>query len=369
MSKVSKRVEEGLVTIDVFDGVFYNPRAELNRSMTILFLKSLGRDDLVVVDGLAATGVRGIRYLVETGNVSHVIFNDRSWLAYSNIHHNLQLNGLSVNSEVYRDDVSRLLYSFGEGYVDVVDIDPYGTPLPYISAGIYSLGGRGYLILTATDLMTLCGVVDDAVSRIYSSHYIRHDFCHETAIRILIKEAVLAASRQGFYAEPVYATFENHYIRVCLRMDRRRGELSLDKLGYLVRRGDGWVVISFKEVGENGLAGNGFIGPLWIAPYLDEAILDRMIGYSEEMPYQSTLRKFLSRLIQEDTSLAIIYRLSTVCRHLKVPMPSIKKVVSELKNMGYRASRTYLYPDGVRTDAPADVLYRIVNELSSVSKT
>lgn len=362
----SLSVVEGGVKIDVYEGVFYNPRAKMNRSIGVLFLKSLGdRKNLRVLDGLSGTGVRGIRYLLESDYVSEVILNDRSYLAYQNILHNLRINNVISGFEVYREDVvvlSSMLKSVG---VDVIDLDPFGSPQRYLPSAVYALNGKGYLMYTATDLMTLCGVVEDSLWKIYGVNYVRNDFCHEIAIRILIKEGVLQAAKLGFSARPVFASFDNHYIRVFLEFSRRRGSLDSKDIGYLVMDEDGWSIVSFKEMKSGEISGR-VIGPIWIGSYIDVSLLDRMVDVMSNVPWSdNNLKSFIMRIAQDDTSIPIIYRLSSLCRRLRVRMPSINELRDAIEGLGYRFSRSYLYYDGFRTDASIGEVVKIVLSLSS----
>jgi tRNA (guanine26-N2/guanine27-N2)-dimethyltransferase len=58
--------------------VFYNPVQEFNRDLSILAIKSYSEQKLSVLEPLAATGLRAIRYIQEIPQIEHVTLNDLS---------------------------------------------------------------------------------------------------------------------------------------------------------------------------------------------------------------------------------------------------------------------------------------------------
>ncbi len=364
-----KRVREGLAEIEVGEGVFYNPRASLNRSLAVLFLETYysGRGDVTFLDSHAGTGIRGIRYLLEVGPVEYGYFVDASPRSYEAVVRNVSLNRLADRASVYMGDARALPTLLGGLEIDVVDIDPFGSPLPYLHSGLMVFGRRGLLVFTATDLMTLCEVVEGGVERIYGSAYSRNDVCHELAIRILVREGVLAAVRMGFSARPLLSTFENNYVRVYLEVDRRRSLLRHDYLGFLVyNEGMGWAPVSLSDAGREGLPDGRVVGPLWIGPYIDTGLVSRIVEEARGDRWRylgREVQRFLARLGEEDTSIVGLYRLSKLCKEVGKPMPSMSRLRDAITSSGYRFSRTHIYPDGFRTDAPPSFLVDMISSL------
>src|SRR3990167_5531507 len=65
--------------------VFYNPDMKNNRDMAILLLNSLdvyssaeGKEKLLIADIMAGTGIRSLRFLLETKKVEEIHINDFS---------------------------------------------------------------------------------------------------------------------------------------------------------------------------------------------------------------------------------------------------------------------------------------------------
>ena len=73
--------------------VFFNPRARVSRDVSSLALSAMDVGE--VLDAMAASGVRGIRYALEAGK--RVVFNDIDPRAVDLIRKNLNLNGLEAD--------------------------------------------------------------------------------------------------------------------------------------------------------------------------------------------------------------------------------------------------------------------------------
>ena len=367
-------VEEGLSRIMIFDNVFYNPMAKFNRSLGVVFLNSLGhiinRGDLVVADVMAATGVRGIRYYLESHSVGEVFFNDLSKNAYRCILDNISLNNMRGVSNVTAFNVEKFMSLFTGLPFDFIDVDPFGSPLPYIPPLFNNLRRReGFLAFTATDLMTLCGVHLEALSRKYGVHMIKTDFCHELAIRVILKNIYLVASYYDYFIYPLLATFENQYVRIYLRYRKSPSKIDLNKIGYIIIDDHNYRHISYEVVGSLELTNSRLLGPIWIDSYIDRSFISLMVDRSKEVGQNLNLlneykpvTKYLSRMLIDDTSIPYIYRISKLCKKLKVPQPAIKNILEALQSMGYKAYRAFLYPDGIRTDAPINEIFRILKK-------
>ncbi len=370
-------LREGLSKITVFENVFYNPMAKFNRTLGVVFLNTLGsfvgRGDLVISDIMAATGVRGIRYFLESMSVDEVYFNDVSKNAYRCMLKNISLNNMVGVSNVTAFNLDKFMSLYTGIPFDFIDIDPFGSPLPFLSPIFSNLRKKeGFLAFTATDLMTLCGVHLEALNRKYNVFMVKTDFCHELAIRILLKNIFLVASHHDYAVSSLLATFENQYVRVYIKYERLPSKISMDKLGYLVVDGEGYEFISFKDIGGTSIGNKRLLGPIWIDSYIDKSFISLMKESSQKLGEELRLEgdfkpvtKYISRMMEDDTSIPYIYRISKLCKLLRVPQPPIRSVLDSLKSMGYRSYRSFLYPDGIRTDAPVKKVLEVLKSLRS----
>jgi len=118
-------------------GVFYNPAMRLSRDLHVTFAKQFDFNG-IMLDGLAASGIRGIRLNLEAG--VNVEFCDSSRMATETIAGNLEMNG--IKSKIYNERVEDLLQ---DRKYDWIDIDPFGTPAPYLEAALEGLSDGGIL--------------------------------------------------------------------------------------------------------------------------------------------------------------------------------------------------------------------------------
>ncbi|ORM41737.1 putative tRNA (guanine(26)-N(2))-dimethyltransferase [Babesia sp. Xinjiang] len=295
-------VTEGLVTVSScsIDGqpLFYNPPQVFNRDLSLVVLKTFveyektrantcrsvtGRSfvgDFVgvnVLEMLAATGIRSIRYIKELGDyVNHVYINDLDYNSAKAIALNCQANDIPANK--YRaicadgnlvaqiltaqPDVLRLMLMNGNiqkipcGFVptkafnaiedhnkkveqfldviavsqgtedktkyrnviDVVDIDPYSTATLFLDSAVRCVKSGGILFVTSTDMPTLCGNNPLVSFYKYGGSSIKAAFCHELSLRILLYTIATTAAKYQRVMEPLISCSADFYVRVFVRI-------------------------------------------------------------------------------------------------------------------------------------------------------
>ncbi|MEK6808034.1 MAG: tRNA (guanine(10)-N(2))-dimethyltransferase, partial [Nanoarchaeota archaeon] len=148
-----KTISEGAVKLNIpiakriYDAdVFYNPVMVVNRDISVLIAKVFGFG--TAVDLLSATGIRALR-LKKEANIKEVCANDANPRAAKLIKANAKLNRLKINITNLKanDFFCRTSHGF-----DYVDIDPFGTPVPFLDlAVVRSVKKGGVIGVTATD--------------------------------------------------------------------------------------------------------------------------------------------------------------------------------------------------------------------------
>jgi len=137
---------------------FYNPRMNLNRDLSMAVAKEFfkTRKRVKVCEPFAATGIRALRYAKEVLN-TQVFAGDIRKTSINLIKKNSKLNKIKI--ETFRGDANELLTA---RKYDLIDLDPFGTPAPFIDSTLKGLKANGLLAATATDMMALCGVAPKA---------------------------------------------------------------------------------------------------------------------------------------------------------------------------------------------------------------
>ncbi|MEW6329606.1 MAG: methyltransferase, partial [Candidatus Micrarchaeota archaeon] len=229
--EMKNEIREGLARILLEKGVFFNPEMELCRDISSLAVGALG-EKLSVCDGCCAAGVRGIRYKLENKNVARVEFVDLSERACKLARKNIKLNRLRACS-VHCGDLNLFLYKKN---FDLLEIDPFGSPVPYLYAALRSFARvkEGILSVTATDMAVLCGAHPGACLKNYQARPIDNEFCHELAARILIGKIARTASEFNLGIGPLLTLSHQHFIKIFLRVRKgaKHAVESMRALGY-----------------------------------------------------------------------------------------------------------------------------------------
>lgn len=304
VSKISKEME-----------VFYNPVMKLNRDISVLLLKVLGeerRKDTVwegfrIGSPLAGTGIRECRFLVELepGIVKSIEINDYDEGAASLIRENIKLNEERLQCdeiEVSCLEADKfLLDSFGFGYID---IDPFGTPNPFLDAAVKRIQREGILAVTATDTSALSGTYEDSCLRKYWAKPMRNHLMHDVGIRILIRKVQLIGSQYEKSLVPIYSYSKDHYMRIfflCQKQGKKAAAAVLKQHQYLHFCAK---CLRIKVGASNNEKCCGkrttWAGPLWIGRLWDKRLAAKMakVNASWEFGIEKN-QKFLETIAAE----------------------------------------------------------------------
>lgn len=319
--------------------VFYNPAMEMNRDITIMLLNSIPDKDLNICDLLAGTGIRTIRFLLELekGKISSLTSNDANPRFPALLKKNLALSKLSSASLVRskkliikNDDANDLLLS-STGF-SYIDIDPFGTPNPFLDSACKRLARDGILAVTATDTSALCGTYPRACERKYWS-IPRHDYLmHEAGLRILIRKVQLIAAQYEKALIPIYCYDHEHHVRVFFRATKQK--TAVDGILRMHGMWDG-------------------SGPLWTGPLWDAGLSQR-IARAAAGPAAS-----ICSLIAAESRVPVMGYIDL--HELGIgDLPRTEDLVESIKSKGFLASRTHFSGSGVRTTMPMDRVERLL---------
>ena len=139
-------------------------------------------------DALAGIGSRGVRVANEVQREILVSMVDFNKLAISMGRRNAALNKVRRRCEFACRDSNAYLYSRQgkDQRFDYLDVDPFGTPVPYFQAALRATKDGGIASITATDTAVLCGVNGTVARRRYWGAPLNNHFHHETGLRLLM---------------------------------------------------------------------------------------------------------------------------------------------------------------------------------------
>ena len=177
---------------------------------------------LRILEALAASGLRSVRYAKELSDVHRIVINDVSAAAVRDITRNLQFNGLDPAKFTPHqgDAVAVLAAGASNGMMhNVIDLDPYGTASPFIEGAVSGISAGGLLCVTCTDMQTLAGNMQHAAFRVYGCQPARGPFVHEQALRMLLGTVALAAARHKRAITPLLSVSAGYYVRCFIQID------------------------------------------------------------------------------------------------------------------------------------------------------
>lgn len=94
-------------------------------------------------------------------------------------------------------DATDLMYGkkAAKEWFDVVDLDPYGTAVPFLDSALQALQNGGLLCVTFTDLAVLAGAKYDICYYKYDGLQTHKDYCHEMALRLALHQIAASANK------------------------------------------------------------------------------------------------------------------------------------------------------------------------------
>ncbi len=348
-------VEEGSINFNV-EGAFYNPRMKLNRDIGVAVAKSLGISDYL--DALAASGARGLRVAKEA-KVDHVALNDVSPRAAKLMEENAKRNNLGA-CEIITSNANVLLH---QRHFEAVDLDPFGSPSPFLAAA--SRSADKYLFITATDTAPLCGAHLKSGIRKYMAVPVKADHHREMGARILLGAVARELARVDKGSCPLLTHVTDHYARVYLRIGKgaKMADRSLEEMGHLeqCRICGRWRTVPGMACRSWGICsfcgGRAEVaGPLWLGPIQDRERIREVLADLEVSEARSDRAVRLLQLCAEEIDVPMYYDHHKLCRKFKVTPGSADDLIDDLRAAGYRASRTHFSGVGIKTEAPFEVL-------------
>lgn len=334
--------------------VFFNSQMAFNRDISVMFLRALDRKDMKVADAMSATGARAVRIANEVPG-THVTANDINADAAEFIRANIELNGLT-NCVPSNKPLGSLL---AEESFDYVDLDPFGSPVPFLHAAIEGCRRGGVLAVTATDAAPLSGAHRAKCERRYSARPVRGHMCHEAGLRILMGHICRELARLDRGMVPLLSFSADHYFRTYVMVENGAGaaDRSLSQMGY-VSYDPSTMERSFSPESDR----DHKYGPLWGGRLFDRELLSRMS--SEGMSDPRRCDSMLDIWRQEIDSVPLVYSIDEISSFTKRPTPKFTDFMESLRRRG-DASRTHLGPVMFKTPLPLEEIVSAYDEAYS----
>jgi len=364
--------------------VFYNPVMEFNRDLSVLALlayQNMANRKIRICEPLASSGIRGLRYAAEIRGVAKVLINDINTQAVKLAKHNVELNNVQDRVRVSHKDANCLLSCHGKPRqrFDVVDLDPFGTPVPYIDSAIRALHNKGLFALTATDLAPLCGVHPKACIRKYGGRPLRTEYCHELAVRLMAGCTATLAAKHDIGIHVVFSHSTDHYIRTYVEIGygAKKADESVKNLGYVLHcfnclhRETTLNLFNRNTECPECRASMDSAGPLWLGKILEKQFCQAMMAENKHVAFRNSviIAKLLSLTLGESEAPPTYYVLDKLSAKLTLPAPPVATILKALEGSGFQAVQTHFNSRAIKTNATATEMQQIVKSVNfSISK-
>eukprot|EP00931_Biecheleriopsis_adriatica_P047303 TRINITY_DN27251_c0_g1_i1.p1 TRINITY_DN27251_c0_g1~~TRINITY_DN27251_c0_g1_i1.p1 ORF type:complete len:561 (+),score=144.57 TRINITY_DN27251_c0_g1_i1:77-1759(+) len=438
----AENIREGLAEVlptnqqrkDGKSDVFYNPAQVFNRDLSILVISCFAKlrsaeaeekrkkreeraqvtgkegrsrppPGLKVLEALAATGIRSVRYCKELGEgaegVRKIVANDLDPNAVEHMKRNFAHNALpSDRVEAVCGDANAHMYShksrgqggLGDESYDVIDLDPYGSVSPFIDAAVQAIADGGLLCITSTDMPVLGGNHPETCFARYGGAALKASYVHEMALRLVLHAVSTTAARYGREVRPLLCCSIDFYVRLFVRVfdspARAKRQASKTAIVHQCVQCESFFVQKFGEIAEEGkevkykpakvvvpgsecpeckgrmkLGGPFHSGSLYDESFLEKCLEACSTENMPNLPGVTSWKKItgmLTAMNEEHGDLALYYRLPQLCKSLKLNPVPLRQFRGTLVSLGYRVSHFHREPEAVKTDAPNDVVFDLM---------
>ena len=400
-----------------YEKVFYNPAMSGSRTRSIILMKHiiesgyLGDSEIYAIDGLAASGLRARRWLNELPEklvnrlrVTVCDMNENSIKRAMENHQRFPPNNRGGVLNWRQGDLRSAILDQGWHWVDV---DPFGSPMPFLDTAIQSLAKKAILEISATDTAALAGSSKTALMRRYGARINPDNLAHDSGLRVLMACIARTAANHDRFAEPILSVWDSHHLRLSLKV-RKSIEMAnqLEKmLGWRIAGPNEKEVSASMQEGltpkssTESLPMHCFLplsypvnredkrvsGPLWIGPLGDSAAMasfteEEVISmctteYDPKNPMNWSERDFelerrkIIRSIKNIKNEAEIIEGEFLIltddlaswRNVGSP-PSPIKMIELINKKGFKAGLSHYPKPSFRTNAPWDVIIESLDQ-------
>lgn len=305
---------------------FFNPDMKYVRDLTIALLKSWDKQQLRVALPLAGSGVRALRILkeVKKQKIAYVYCNDHDEKTFKILEKNKETFGDERMFLAKEEADEFLLYRKG---FDYIDIDPYGSPNPFLDSAIKRISNYGILAITATDVKALAGSAKQAGLRKYGAYPEAGN--HENGLRNLAKKVIAVGAQYDKALVPIFSVSNLHYYRIFFKVKKSKqlcNEL-LEKPFPLFSEEAKEIIKELKKLNSENF---------------NELI-------EEEIKAQISDKNF--------------FDIHKLCKENVISqVPKIQDLINELKKKNYKASRTHISRTAIWTDAEKIILKELIKK-------
>jgi tRNA (guanine26-N2/guanine27-N2)-dimethyltransferase len=210
--------------------------------------------------------------------------------------------------------------------------------------------------------------------RKYGGKPLRTEYCHEIAVRLLAGCIATVAAKHDIGIRVVFSHSTDHYIRVYARISygAKKADGSVKNLGYMLhcfnclhrQTARSHFDLRIEKCPECGFKMD-YAGPLWLEKIFDKRFCELMAKENMHTAFRNSgkITKLLALAKEEAEAPATYYVIDKISNKFSSPVPSVAAMLKILHDNGFEAFPTHFNSRGVRTDAPALTMRKLLQKL------
>ena len=132
---------------------FFNTLAKFKRDTLITILNTYASqfdEKITFADVLSSIGATGMRIANESNYIKKIYFNDANPIAIDFLNRSIERNNFGSFCATSNNEANKFLSNFSgkEDRFDFIDLDPFGSPVPFIDSAIRALKINGIISIT-----------------------------------------------------------------------------------------------------------------------------------------------------------------------------------------------------------------------------
>ena len=335
-------------------GTFYNPEMKIHRDSSLIVLKTYFKNfhrKISFCDPMVASGIREARYLQQMPEMfSSLILGDISQTSLGLCKEIFKKNSIDDSHCVYLKGKAQETLHYKS--VDCIEIDPFGSPAPFLDDAISQVHHRGLLCITATDTASLCGVYPKKAKLRYNLNIIKTKCFDELGLRGLIANCQIRAGQFDKELIVKWAFVHKHFYRIFFEVKESKmtSLQSINALKYISWEKESQHMEVFDYLDENK------IGPLYTEGLQDKTFLKECISEVSIVENNTQIHKLLEKSLQEVESIGYydLHKLQGFCKSREGV--TFKEIIELIISKGFDASLSHCNVRGLKTTMPYNEL-------------
>ncbi|MFW6286109.1 MAG: hypothetical protein ACOC16_03230 [Nanoarchaeota archaeon] len=327
--------------------VFYNPLMKLNRDISLLVIQSYFNKPIHFCDPMAASGIRELRFLKTIPQkFNKITLGDISKQAIKNIKKNFKKNKISTKKlNIIHDNA---INTINKNYYDFIEIDPFGSPVPFLDIATQKIKHNGILSITATDTAALCGTYPKTTLRKYNIKVEKTLFFEELGLRNLIAYCQIQASKYNKSITPLLSYSSGHYYKIFFKVEESKNKSleNIKKLKYI-----NWNKKTQETVIEE-FENKNSLGKTYIGSLNDKIFLEQIKKQIYLIKDNNNIIKLLNSLYDE-INIVGYYNPHKFQKEYKFATNiKFNQIITKLQKKKYQVSKPHNNRLGIKTNCP-----------------